>query len=77
MATGIVLAFCGEAEMKCRESGMPAMTVWESFFDPEYIVTRLGCGSHQGNTVGLTFVREEALQCCSWHGGLVMRKPFP
>ena len=28
-----------------------------------------------GETAGLEFVRYESLCCCSWHWGLVMRKP--
>jgi SAM-dependent methyltransferase len=28
-----------------------------------------------GEDAGLEFVREESLCCCSWHWGLVMRKP--
>lgn len=30
-----------------------------------------------GEQAGLEFVREESLCCCSWHWGLVMRKPRP
>jgi SAM-dependent methyltransferase len=28
-----------------------------------------------GESAGLVFVREESLCCCSWHWGLVMRRP--
>ena len=29
-----------------------------------------------GEEAGLEFVRDESLCCCSWHWGLVMRKPY-
>ena len=33
--------------MKVRESGMPDETMWATFFDPEDILTRLGCDDPQ------------------------------
>ena len=29
-----------------------------------------------GEAAGLEFVRDESLCCCSWHWGMVMRRPF-
>ena len=29
-----------------------------------------------GKAAGLEFVRDESLSCCSWHWGMVMRRPF-
>lgn len=37
--------------MKIRESGMPEKNIWNSFFDPEMILTELGLTTEIGDTV--------------------------
>lgn len=37
--------------MKARESGMPERDVWDSLFDPEMILSRLGLASETADTV--------------------------
>jgi SAM-dependent methyltransferase len=37
--------------MKVRESGMPDQAQWDSFFDPAYILEKLGCSGDGGDVV--------------------------
>jgi ubiquinone/menaquinone biosynthesis C-methylase UbiE len=37
--------------MKTRESGMPAEDYWETFFDPECIIAKMGANASVGNVV--------------------------
>ena len=63
-----------------RPGGLAGIIHWRSDVptprgpSPDIRPTLAQC-RHWAEQAGLEFVREESLCCCSWHWGLVMRKP--